>query len=286
MLLYCPANWTTEPYWPAFQPHDDPDAKPSSSPWWLVDGGAGDPINQSRSPSGSSASDAPVTIQEEVVVVIKAPDAGCGSGIRSLVAAMLTLLAAWMVLRNLFGWHKSLGACRRKISPSCARHPRHVWQDAQEWVDYDADDSDSHDGLLATTADDDSEPLFIVAKSSPLSMVMTVAQSEEEDEDMSVMSDLSSLSTDSTTNALLTGEEPSYETPLVGSPLAVCYFSADRPDDNNNKDDDKEEPEDSFHSLSTSSSSSSRSSSTSSEDAVLNLELNFPSWYCLGGRVG
>lgn len=200
-------------------------------------------------------------------------ETGAGTA-RALVAAMLTFLAAWMVLRNLLGWHKSLlGASgRRKHLPANAdrsyyqhdHYSRQVFSDSsgvQDWLDYDADDSDLNEAAALLSTDDSDRLFIIVPPVSPakprLALVVAVEHTQEDGEeiaghsdDPSLPSDLSSLSSSSELEeehcALLTGEVPCYETPVVRSSLVACYYYPPPPEDKGSNNDD--ESYDSFHS--------------------------------------
>lgn len=88
-------------------------------------------------------------------------DAQLALGCRSLVAAMLTALMAFLVARHLLARRRAPAERRRR------------WRDAGEAVDYEADDSES---IGARAADDsDSEPLFVAERGPSLGAVLSVA---------------------------------------------------------------------------------------------------------------
>lgn len=196
-----------------------------------------------------------------------------GGCVRSFVAVMLTFLVAWMVLRNLFGWHKSLnGASGRRRRSFLATQHCHCSTSWHDFQDYDADDSDvgelqrqthSTDAPLLSQTED-SEPLFFLSRPAGLQVfndaVVMVAVNHSgsrimrEDDELS-SSSLNDLSYDSEeTGALLTSKVPYYKTPLVSSSLAACYYDPPPKSNNNLEESDSSE---SFHSPIHNSSSSS-----------------------------
>ena len=208
---------------------------------------------------------------------------------RSFAAVSLTVVLAWLVLRNLYSWHRNLPAVSvGKASSSSAltavtprgggrsrnRHGRPWLPTANTtdgWSDYEADESET-----PSAADiDDTEPLFLPAppehnddeKPLPLTIVhccqcCAVIQEGPLDDDVSSMDcDLPSLSYDDEDtaedeHAVLTDEEPPLEqSPLICSSLAFCYLNQQQPDCNNNDDDDDDSvdsrsDEESYHSFS------------------------------------
>lgn len=180
---------------------------------------------------------------------------------RPLVGAMLTMILAWLVIRNLIGWHRNLPTTDGQSDgrlvtvhglPRSYRPYRRRWLDDVDWIDYDADDSDSLDAN-GLAAEDDQERLFIgnchaahplarLAPIEPARCTVTYQDEEEiEDEDVSILCDMTSLSSDNgwtssgggCESVAVTGQEPPLDPILlIRSPLAACYLGG--PDRNNN----------------------------------------------------
>lgn len=218
--------------------------------------------------------------QEEADKIVKADstltDTATATA-RPLVGAMLTMILAWLLIRNLIGWHRNLqttdGQSGRLVTlPHGLRRRtpyRTRWTDQADWIDYDADDSDSLDANgLPVMEEDDHERLFIgVCHPPPLALVPplnpadvttttnrpldplparcalyeSLGLEEEAEEDVTMLGDLTSLSSDAGwtssgggESVAVTGQEPPlHPALLVRSPLAACYLG--RPDRNNNK---------------------------------------------------
>lgn len=230
---------------------------------------------------------------------------------RPLVAAMLTVILAWLVIRNLIGWHRNLptdagqsGAGGVVVTARGLRRPyRRRWRDDADWIDYDADDSDSFDSAstgntLAASVENDGDRLFIgvVDASRPLGLspppppppprcAVTYTEEEVED-DVSMLYDLTlSLSSDGWSSSgpveslAVTGQEPPlHPTLLVCSPLAACYLGRSDESGSNITDDseEEEEEEDVFESLSSAFSfvTPSSSMSTSFDDVLSDWEFD------------
>lgn len=197
-----------------------------------------------------------------------------GGCVRSFVAVMLTFLVAWMVLRNLFGWHKSLNGAsgRRRRSFLAAQHCHcsTSWHDFQDYdADYDSDVGELQRPTHATDAPllpltEDSEPLFFLSRPPGFQVfndaVVMVAVNHSEsriirENDELSSSSLNDFSFDSEeTGALLTSKVPYYKTPLISSSLAACYYDPPPKSYNNFGESDSSE---SFYSPIRNSSSSS-----------------------------
>lgn len=181
----------------------------------------------------------------------KVEQTGVIAAARPLVAAMLTVIFAYLVIRNLIGWHRNLptgGGPSAALAGGPLR-PRRRWRDDGDWIDYFADDSDSLD---PAAVEDDHDRLFIVGAfdsgrllglpAEPALCVVTYQEElEEAEEDVSIqLCDVTSLSSDgcwsssgAAESLAVTGREsPLHPTLLICSPLTACYVC--RPDGNNN----------------------------------------------------
>lgn len=227
--------------------------------WWTNHSSS---VNIFWLPGGEGGPERPVKVEK--------PDSGIIAA-RHLAAAMLTMIFAYLVIRNLIGWHRNIpaddqsgGLISSRGSSRALRPDRRRWRDDGDWIDYFADDSDSFETMAV---EDDHDRLFIGTVDSvrllglpvePALFTVTYQEElEEGEEDVSLqLYDATSLSSDGWSSSgaaeslAVTGREPPlHPTLLICSPLTACYVC--RPDGNNNNN---------------SSSSSSRDDSSSTSD--------------------
>lgn len=235
---------------------------------WLLDEGGGEGGQVER----------PAKIEKPDSVIVAA---------RPLVAAMLTMIFAYFMIRNLMGWHRSLptdGRHGRMATSGGLRLYRRRWRDDGDWIDYFADDSDSFDAMVV---ENDYDRLFIgpvslPARKAALCAVTYQEELEEEGGDNVSMQlyDATSLSSDGWSSSCsgeslaVTGQEPPlHHTLLICSPLTACYIG--RPDGSNASDGEENEFE--FQSISSGPSFATAPSSMSFsfEDAVSDCSVEF-----------
>ena len=278
---------------------------------WLINGTEGQYEWTSRSGSSSTTSTKlfwlhPVGAERPTSSSLKVEKSDRDGGsiavaARPIVGAMLTVILAWLVIRNLIGWHRNLPTDGQSggivTARGLRRHNRRRWRDDVDWIDYDADDSDSFETttttstLAAATVEDDADRLLIgvVDASRPLGLspptepsrcAVTYAGEEVED-DASMLYDLTSLSSDGWSSSgaaeslAVTGQEPPlHPTLLVCSPLAACYLGKSDESSSTGSDEEDEDEADVFESLSSVFVTPSSSMSTSFDDVLSDWEFD------------
>lgn len=208
---------------------------PSNDPWWM---------NQSQcqwtsstvniqscwflQKQSSSSQGATATAPDSVQVVQSDSNLATDSTARPLVGAMLTMILAWVVVRNLIGWHRNLptkghrsdgvvGIGGRLVAVARCRSKR--WRDDGDGIDYEADDSDSIDAVAFTTnatasldsprfpVEEDSDSFFVIGPTSnrrptvetpPITRCASICLEESDDDHQlsTALCDLTSLSSD------------------------------------------------------------------------------------------
>lgn len=223
---------------------------------------------------------------------VEKPDSGAIAA-RPLVAAMLTVIFAYLVIRNLIGWHRNLpaGGGQSAALVGGPLRPRRRWRDDGDWIDYFADDSDSFDPVAV---EEDHDRLFVGALDSGRLLglpaepaLCAVTYQEELEEDVSMqLYDVTSLSSDGcwsssgTAESLaVTGREsPLHPTLLICSPLTACYVCRPDGNNNNNSSSSASDPDEfEFRSISSARSfaTASSSMSISFSDAVSDCSWEF-----------